>query len=75
MATVAASPTYTTAGAPRYGIMDWLTTVDHKKIGILYIVNSFLFFFAAAPAKNKSTMRSAVCRFRRQFGIKRCVIK
>ena len=28
-------------------MIDWLTTVDHKKIGILYIVNSFLFFFAA----------------------------
>ena len=26
---------------------DWFTSVDHKKIGILYIVNSFLFFFAA----------------------------
>jgi cytochrome c oxidase subunit 1 len=28
-------------------VLDWLTTVDHKKIGILYIVNSFIFFFAA----------------------------
>ncbi len=28
-------------------VLDWLTTVDHKKIGILYIVNSFFFFFAA----------------------------
>src|ERR687898_98828 len=38
------------AGAPtvqRSWVIDWLTTVDHKKIGILYIVNSFLFFFAA----------------------------
>ena len=31
----------------RSWVMDWLTTVDHKKIGIMYIVNSFLFFFAA----------------------------
>jgi cytochrome c oxidase subunit I len=31
----------------RHWVMDWLTTVDHKKIGILYIVNSFIFFFAA----------------------------
>src|SRR5687768_14085502 len=31
----------------RSWVIDWLTTVDHKKIGILYIVNSFLFFFAA----------------------------
>ena len=36
------------AGAYRRSwVLDWLTTVDHKKIGILYIVNSFLFFFAA----------------------------
>jgi cytochrome c oxidase subunit 1 len=35
------------AGYRRSWVLDWLTTVDHKKIGILYIVNSFLFFFAA----------------------------
>jgi cytochrome c oxidase subunit I len=36
------------AGAYRRSwVIDWLTTVDHKKIGILYITNSFLFFFAA----------------------------
>src|SRR5689334_4856573 len=29
----------------RTGLYEWLTTTDHKKIGILYIVNSFLFFF------------------------------
>ena len=43
----------TTTLEPRAGsyrrswVIEWLTTVDHKKIGILYIVNSFLFFFAA----------------------------
>src|ERR671918_186411 len=43
----------TTTLDPRAGtyarswVLDWLTTVDHKKIGILYIVNSFIFFFAA----------------------------
>jgi len=26
-------------------LVDWITTSDHKKIGILYIVTSFLFFF------------------------------
>jgi cytochrome c oxidase subunit 1 len=26
------------------GILDWLTTVDHKKIGVLYGVSAFLFF-------------------------------
>ncbi len=32
--------------AKRYkGIMDWLTTVDHKKIGVLYLVAGLLFFF------------------------------
>ena len=45
MATTTLSPT--ARGYRRSWVMDWLTTVDHKKIGILYIVNSFLFFFAA----------------------------
>jgi cytochrome c oxidase subunit I len=26
------------------GLMDWLTTVDHKKIGILYLIAGFFFF-------------------------------
>jgi cytochrome c oxidase subunit I len=26
------------------GLLDWLTTTDHKKIGLLYIGSSFLFF-------------------------------
>ncbi len=31
--------------AKRYsGLMDWLTTVDHKKIGILYLIGGALFF-------------------------------
>ena len=29
----------------RSGLYEWLTTTDHKKIGILYLVNSFIFFF------------------------------
>jgi cytochrome c oxidase subunit 1 len=33
-----AAPTY------RSSLYDWVTTTDHKKIGILYIVNSFIFF-------------------------------
>jgi cytochrome c oxidase subunit I len=32
---------------PRSWVIEWLTTVDHKKIGILYILNSFIFFFIA----------------------------
>ena len=34
-----AAPTY------RSSLYDWVTTTDHKKIGILYVVNSFIFFF------------------------------
>jgi cytochrome c oxidase subunit 1 len=40
----AAIPRTTTKS--RSGLMEWLTTVDHKKIGILYMVTSFLFFLA-----------------------------
>ncbi len=28
----------------RSGLVEWLTTTDHKKIGILYLVTTFLFF-------------------------------
>jgi cytochrome c oxidase subunit 1 len=45
MATTALSPT--TRSYRRSWVIEWLTTVDHKKIGVLYIVNSFIFFFAA----------------------------
>jgi cytochrome c oxidase subunit 1 len=31
----------------RRTILDWLTTTDHKKIGILYLLNSFAFFVIA----------------------------
>jgi cytochrome c oxidase subunit 1 len=42
MATTALTPAAT---AYRSGLYEWLTTTDHKKIGILYVVNSFIFFF------------------------------
>src|SRR3989337_121360 len=30
---------------PRYtGILEWITTVDHKKIGVLYLYTTFFFF-------------------------------
>ncbi len=45
MATTTLNPR--TEGYARSWVLDWLTTVDHKKIGIMYIVNSFLFFLAA----------------------------
>ena len=42
MATTALRPA---VPAVRSGLYDWLTTTDHKKIGIMYVVNSFIFFF------------------------------
>ena len=42
MATTTLTPA---ASAYRTGLYEWLTTTDHKRIGILYIVNSFIFFF------------------------------
>jgi len=29
----------------RSWLLEWLTTTDHKRIGILYLINSFAFFF------------------------------
>ena len=42
MATHALSPA--AVAAYRGGLYEWLTTTDHKKIGIMYVINSFLFF-------------------------------
>src|SRR5439155_3260771 len=44
MATTALTPA---AAAYRSALYEWVTTTDHKKIGILYIVNSFIFFVLA----------------------------
>ncbi|HEV8696741.1 MAG TPA: cytochrome c oxidase subunit I [Candidatus Limnocylindrales bacterium] len=33
------------APAYRSTLYEWVTTTDHKKIGIMYLINSFLFFF------------------------------
>ena len=33
--------------AERHPILEWLTTTDHKKIGIMYLVNSYFFFLVA----------------------------
>jgi cytochrome c oxidase subunit 1 len=41
MATTALRPAAT---GYRTGLYEWLTTTDHKKIGIMYIVNSFVLF-------------------------------
>jgi cytochrome c oxidase subunit 1 len=42
MATHALSPA--AVASYRGGLYEWLTTTDHKKIGIMYVINSFLFF-------------------------------
>jgi cytochrome c oxidase subunit I len=42
MATTALTPA---ASTYRSGLYAWLTTTDHKKIGIMYLINSFVFFF------------------------------
>lgn len=46
MATVTTTaPHVVVQAAPRYsGLLDWLTTTDHKKIGILYLTTTFTFF-------------------------------
>ena len=45
MATVAASPTYAgTESGEQTGLWSWLTTVDHKRIGVLYLYTSLFFF-------------------------------
>src|SRR3970282_2985689 len=43
MATHALTPA--ASAAYRGGLYEWLTTTDHKKIGIMYVINSFIFFF------------------------------
>lgn len=30
---------------PNTGIISWLTTVDHKRIGVMYAISAFIFFF------------------------------
>ena len=72
MATTALTP-----AAPTYRsrLYEWVTTTDHKKIGIMYIINSFVFFFigghpgarrpdragAAGPAVRDRPRRTTSC--------------
>ncbi len=45
MATTAAAPPYVTTREPsKTGLWSWLTTVDHKRIGALYLGTAFVFF-------------------------------
>src|SRR5262245_54369412 len=39
-----------TAHIERRGIGDWLTTPDHKKIGIMYLVSTLIFFLLGGLA-------------------------
>src|SRR2546422_7831802 len=50
---------------PRSRLLDWLTTTDHKKIGILYFVNSFSFFAIAGILA--LLMRTELARPGKQF--------
>ena len=38
------------------GVIDWITTVDHKKIGIMYVLMA-LVFLAGQPDKAPMTVR------------------
>ena len=33
------------------GWRSWITTTDHKRIGIMYMVTTFVFFCSAAPRR------------------------
>src|ERR671930_1485782 len=49
----------------RARLLAWFTTTDHKKIGILYLINSFAFFFIAGVFA--LLMRSELARPGTQF--------
>ena len=41
----APTATYAAAGIkPQYGVWSWITTIDHKRIGMLYGVSALIFF-------------------------------
>src|SRR5215204_240328 len=42
---VATTALHPAASGYRSTLYDWVTTTDHKKIGIMYVINSFIFFF------------------------------
>src|SRR5918911_754917 len=46
----AVTPDHTVFAIERRGIGAWLTTPDHKKIGIMYIVSTFVFFLIGGIA-------------------------
>ena len=46
MATTTLSPRASTYGG-RARVLEWLTTTDHKKIGVMYITTAYIFFLLA----------------------------
>ena len=40
-----AQPSYLVDTGTRTGLMAWLTTTDHKRIGLLYLYSMITFFF------------------------------
>src|SRR5690625_5554330 len=42
------------------GILDWITTVDHKKLGIMYLVTSFIFLLAGSVEAGLLRMQLAL---------------
>src|SRR5438874_11883172 len=46
----AVTPDHTVFGLERRGIGAWLTTPDHKKIGIMYMVSTLVFFLIGGVA-------------------------
>lgn len=51
MATITQTTTNPTSFTPKRSkgriLVDWLTTTDHKKIGYLYLITSFIYFLIA----------------------------
>ena len=52
MATAATLPHVETQ--PKTGIWSWITTVDHKRVGILYGTTAFFFFRLRATTATRS---------------------
>jgi len=42
------------------GLLDWMTTVDHKKLGILYLTTSFIFLLAGSVEAGLIRMQLAL---------------
>src|SRR3990170_6186946 len=51
--------------AYRNAVLEWLTTTDHKKIGIMYLANSFTFFLLGGLAA--LAIRSELAQAGEQF--------